>query len=296
MASTTNDLPVYGNYHGYYNKRPPTNDRRLALVPRGLFNGKRVLDVGCNEGIVTCEIAQTLGAKRVVGVDIDDTLVRAAWKHRRSVWSQQGPPMSAAHGTPEANGEESAQPDRRKRRRISHSDADEVYEGVYHDSAGPADYFPASCEHMFGPLPIIDVAAPGNIAEAFPHNVSFRTADWVKSEIPEDAEGYDVVVAFSISKWIHLNGGDEALLEFFRRVSDVLRAGGTFVLEPQEWETYAKAKRMDPRLKENAKNLKLRPDHFEDELRKLGFGPAQRLGTAGEGGECWKSCHLVYDR
>lgn len=50
---------------------------------------------------------------------------------------------------------------------------------------------------------------------------------------------------FSISKWIHLNGGDEGLLEFFRRVSNVLRHGGKFVLEPQEWDTYAKAKRMD---------------------------------------------------
>ncbi len=51
---------MYSNHtlYRYYNKRPPTNDRRLALVPRGLFNGKRVLDVGCNEGIVTCEIGE----------------------------------------------------------------------------------------------------------------------------------------------------------------------------------------------------------------------------------------------
>ena len=44
------------------------------------------------------------------------------------------------------------------------------------------------------------------------------------------------------------------------------------------------------RLKENAKNLKLRPDNFETELRQLGFGLAQHLGTTGEGGE---SC--MYD-
>jgi len=50
---------------------------------------------------------------------------------------------------------------------------------------------------------------------------------------------------FSISKWIHLNGGDEALKTFFRRVYNVLESGGTFILEPQAWETYAKAKRMD---------------------------------------------------
>lgn len=50
---------------------------------------------------------------------------------------------------------------------------------------------------------------------------------------------------FSISKWIHLNDGDEGVLRFFRRVHAVLSTGGVFVLEPQEWDTYAKAKRMD---------------------------------------------------
>ena len=42
-----------------------------------------------------------------------------------------------------------------------------------------------------------------------------------------------------------MNGGDEALKTFFRRVYNVLESGGTFILEPQAWETYAKAKRMD---------------------------------------------------
>lgn len=50
--------------------------------------------------------------------------------------------------------------------------------------------------------------------------------------------------SFSITKWIQLNGGDEALKTFFRRVYDVLEPGGTFILEPQAWDTYAKAKRM----------------------------------------------------
>jgi 7SK snRNA methylphosphate capping enzyme len=34
-------------------------------------------------------------------------------------------------------------------------------------------------------------------------------------------------------------------MAFFRRAFDVLRRGGKFVLEPQLWGTYAKAKRMD---------------------------------------------------
>ena len=64
-----------------------------------------------------------------------------------------------------------------------------------------ADYFPASCQHMFGPLSIpptpssmetgirLDAGVPEN---AFPHNVSFRRADWVNDRIPEDEPGYNV--------------------------------------------------------------------------------------------------------
>ncbi|KAI0663212.1 S-adenosyl-L-methionine-dependent methyltransferase [Cubamyces menziesii] len=273
MPDKTNFVPVHGNYHGYYSKRPSTHDPRLSLLPSSLFQDKRVLDVGCNEGWVTCEIAQRLGAKRIVGVDIDDALVRLAWKHRRSVWSQQGPPENVSGRTQEG-------------------------EDPHRPQQGIPDYFPASCEHMFGPLLIPDAVSQDG---SFPHNVAFRTADWVHNEIPDDAEGYDVVLAFSISKWIHLNGGDEGLLKFFRRVYQVLGPGGTFVLEAQEWDTYGKAKRMDPvrssinrisrrpliamqKLKENAKTLKLRPDDFERILQDIGFGPAEHLGAVGEGG------------
>jgi 7SK snRNA methylphosphate capping enzyme len=55
---------------------------------------------------------------------------------------------------------------------------------------------------MFGPLPIppsstetgirLDASVPEN---AFPHNVSFRRADWVNERIPEDEPGYDVILA-----------------------------------------------------------------------------------------------------
>lgn len=51
---------MYGNYHGYYSKRPVANDPRLAILPKNLFKGATVLDIGCNEGWVTCEIGAPL--------------------------------------------------------------------------------------------------------------------------------------------------------------------------------------------------------------------------------------------
>jgi len=199
-----------------------------------------------------------------VGVDIDDALIRAAWRRRRTVWSLQAPDdhelFLGVTETPAGS---------KKRKRDA-------------ESLARPDYFPASCEHSFGPLPIPPSQNRGK--HAFPHNVLFRAADWTAARIPEDADCYDVVIAFSISKWIHLNGGDSALTDFFRRVHCVLSQGGTFILEPQAWDTYAKAKRMDERLKENAKSLIIRPDDFESLLGEIGFGPAQHFGTIGEGG------------
>lgn len=271
MSQTTQ--PVHGNYHGYYMKRPFFQDPRLSVIPDSYFIGARVLDVGCNEGWVTCEIAQSKRVGKAVGVDIDDTLVRAAWKRRRYVWSMQEPQQTM-------DGERDAPAGPKKRKRTSEgTDPSATME----PQLSRPDYFPASCEHMFGPLPI-PPASHGKQQETFPHNVTFRTADWVNQEILEDSEGYNIVLALSVSKWIHLNGGDEGLTRFFRRVHSVLRLGGRFILEPQEWESYAKARRMDPRLKENAHGLKLRPEHFESTLQDIGFGGVEHLGRTGEGG------------
>ncbi|KAJ6532724.1 Bicoid-interacting protein 3-domain-containing protein [Mycena vulgaris] len=252
----SSSVPIHGNYHGYYAKRPSVNDPRLELLPSSTFSGKRVLDVGCNEGWVSCEIAQSHGASKVVGVDIDDALVRAAWRRRRTVWSAQGPP---------ADDESETMGPSHKRKRVN--------------PIAEADYFPASCVHSLGPLPI-----PPSAPNLFPHNVSFRTADWVNDTIPEDEAGYDVVLGFSITKWIHLNGGDAALKTFFARVAAVLPPGGQFVVEPQAWETYRKAKRMDKRLRDTAQGLELRPDDFPRMLAEIGFGEPLRLGSVGDGG------------
>jgi Bicoid-interacting protein 3 (Bin3) len=195
--------------------------------------------------------AQSWSARKVVGVDIDDTLVRAAWRRRRAVWSLQGP----LEDTSLTSNSRARVSNLQKRKCRSTEETPE-------SASGQPDYFPVSCEHEFGSLPVPASQMRGR--HTFPHNVSFRTADWTCTEIPEDAEHYNVVIAyeavtlyteppkltiflfsFSISKWIHLNGGDEALKSFFRRVYDVLEPDGTFVLEPQAWDTYAKAKRMD---------------------------------------------------
>ncbi|KAI9447597.1 Bicoid-interacting protein 3-domain-containing protein [Lactarius indigo] len=290
MTSVSSDVPTHGNYHNYHGYRyhhPGGHDTRLALLPQDLLADARVLDVGCNEGWVSCEIgssftsfsivyvssevprlpAQSWGARRVVGVDIDDALVRMAWRRRRTLWSYQAPVSESSS---------SSNTSRTKRKRSPLLPKPPV-----------VDYFPASCQHMFGPLPIppTDTLHSDAPNHKFPHNITFRRADWVNERIPEDEAGYDVIIAFSVSKWIHLNGGDAGLRRFFERVHATLVPGGAFVLEAQPRESYTKARKLHPTLQENAQTLQLQPEGFETVLGSMGFRHVQMLGEPGEGRE-----------
>ncbi|KAH7099111.1 Bin3-domain-containing protein [Auriculariales sp. MPI-PUGE-AT-0066] len=267
-------VPLHGNYHAYYQKRGSDfeGDERLALLPPGIFHGKRVLDIGCNEGYVTCEIAQRHGARQVVGVDIDAELVSLAWKRRRYLWSLQKPAhldITAATG-------------KRKRREETHGKPASNNSASSTRSADDFHYFPAALQHMLGPLPL---PRPNFnvVSTSFPHNVSFVASDWAANGCHLDSQGYSVVVALSVTKWIHLNDGDDGIRRVFNRVYDVLQPGGVFVLEVQPSDSYHKARRMHPRLK--AVKLELKPEQFGEELVKLGFQEQDiSIEDANEGG------------
>lgn len=52
--------------------------------------------------------------------------------------------------------------------------------------------------------------------------------------------------SLSITKWIHIHGGDKGLKSFFKKIHDSLKVGGVFVLEAQEFKTFQRrAKHVD---------------------------------------------------
>lgn len=66
-----------------------------------------------------------------------------------------------------------------------------------------------------------------------------------------------------------MNDGDEGLKRFFNKVYDVLRPGGSFILEPQPWESYAKARRMSQVcLSSNCQHIPSFVNHFIEIERK----------------------------
>jgi hypothetical protein len=72
---------IHGNYHRYYGYRMGqafSEDPRLAALERRWFAGRRCMDVGCNEGLVTLGIAAKFGVRSMIGVDLDEHLIRRA--------------------------------------------------------------------------------------------------------------------------------------------------------------------------------------------------------------------------
>ncbi|XP_031742080.1 probable RNA methyltransferase At5g51130 [Cucumis sativus] len=86
----------YGNYRNYYGYRVGqklVEDPRLKVFKKEWFEGKDCLDIGCNNGIVTIQIARKFNCRSILGVDIDsDRVDDAYWNLRREIRLSDGNP------------------------------------------------------------------------------------------------------------------------------------------------------------------------------------------------------------
>ncbi|XP_075062266.1 7SK snRNA methylphosphate capping enzyme [Mixophyes fleayi] len=237
----------FGNYCRYYGYRNPSHseDPRLRALRPEWFRGKAVLDIGCNVGHLTLCVAQKLGPSRIVGLDIDGSLIHAARqniRHYLSEFSRRG-------------------------------------------GCG----FPASFVATRGPI-----AAPSLPPEAgkeneeerlsFPHNVVFVQGNYVvdREELVQAQRAeYDVIMCLSVTKWIHLNWGDDGLKRMFKRMYRHLTPGGILVLEPQPWSSYGKRKKLTESIYRNYCKISLKPDQFTSYLvsSEVGFSSYEVLAS-----------------
>ncbi|KAI9345996.1 Bicoid-interacting protein 3-domain-containing protein [Zopfochytrium polystomum] len=255
-------------------------DPRLALLDPLWFRDKRVLDVGCNAGVVAVALAALCAPRFVLGLDIDPEMVRRARAHAGVRASLKHPRGTCTDG---GGGE-----------------------------GGDLEYFPLSAPAALGSLPAVwdgeddddDHDDNRRTPRPFPHNVAFRCADFVTAPAPvRDADRFDAVLALSVTKWVHVHAGDAGLALFFRKCHAALRRDGVLLLEPQPWggggDGYARARKKaaaaaaaaaggaapPPQVK-----MEMRPEDFADFLvAKVGFRSVRRLGqtpgvVAGGGG------------
>ncbi|KAF2496953.1 S-adenosyl-L-methionine-dependent methyltransferase [Lophium mytilinum] len=86
LNKANHELHRFGNYKSYYThfRSPISPDTRLTQLSTFITGGKRILDLGCNSGKLTLELASHFAASEVVGIDIDSFLIDQAEKVKSS--------------------------------------------------------------------------------------------------------------------------------------------------------------------------------------------------------------------
>ncbi|XP_028654058.1 7SK snRNA methylphosphate capping enzyme [Erpetoichthys calabaricus] len=244
----------YGNYNKYYGYRNPgwCEDPRVRVLKPEWFHDKSVLDLGCNTGHMTLYLAKNCKPCKIVGIDIDTGLIHSAWQNVRHYLSEVVQPSSAKKG--------------------------EDHEGT------PKKQFPASLTICRGPIAPPPIGQLSSSSREFPNNVSFLRANYVlpnddllQTQRPE----YDVILCLSMTKWVHLNWGDDGLKRLFRRIYLHLNPGGVLILEPQPWSSYGKRKKITENINKNYYNIHFKPDQFTAYLisPEVGFSSYELIGT-----------------
>ena len=124
--------------------------------------------------------------------------------------------------------------------------------------------FPAAFRHLFGPLTPTAVARPAAETCAFPFNVRFREENFVQAEAVSNRErgSFDTISCLSVTKWVQLNWGDDAVKLLFRKVHSLLKDGGVFLAEFQPWKSYRREYCKTETMRFNLDNIKMRPSQY----------------------------------
>lgn len=252
----------FGNRPDYYTRRGTSMegvDSRVLSLEESYFAGKKVLDIGCHAGIVTLQIAKHYKPASIKGIDIDYRLVNEAVRH----WTSE---------------DSLAQVE--KARKLE-STGKEINKKLDLLKTFPKN-IKESCPEMASLLGKRDQQSHSSmdIETEYPHNVSFEIVNILDLDETKEKTKYDTVVCFSLTKWVHLNYGDEGIKKMFQKIKMCLAWGGLLILEVQKHKSYIKKIKDFPRFKEIFANIEFLPENFGEYLTKeLGFQRVTTLET-----------------
>jgi len=235
----------YGNYNRYYGYRNANqkSDPRLDNFKIEWFEGKDVLDIGCNVGHVTLAIARDFRPNKIIGLDIDESLIRIA---RRNV---------------------------RHYIRIDLTQKEEfpISLPLFHGPIVPSSLSSSAShnDHSIAQFPNNIFFVKGNYVLESDDVIEFQQQE------------FDSILCLSLTKWIHLNWGDVGLKRVFKRIYAQLKPGGRLILEAQPWCSYKQKKKMTETTFKNFSLIKFKPEQFNEYLlsREIGFSTCELIGT-----------------
>lgn len=239
-------MKVFSNGTTTYYRYRKDDSCRLQLIRSSWISGKNVLDIGCNSGNLTMEIARQYCPRLIEAIDIDHKLIQTA-KERQDAMIRN---------------EDNASTSNIKRIKLRENPS---------SSFIPRALAKRTSSITIPVRPIV-----------FPRNVLFKSVDIVSPEpiYTLSRSKYDTILCLSVTKWVQLNAGDDGLRLLFDRAFNLLVPNGMFVLEYQPWKSYVKNRNSSQQTKEIFPTLKIRPEDFESILISIGFIIDERLGTS----------------
>lgn len=208
-----------------------------------------------------------LGAKSVLGVDIDKSLIRKAYTERGRLKNKKAAEAFLKEVLKSMNTKQSLMASKKTQK-------SPTSQSSFATTASATSSSPSSKSSLSlpgNPSPNFDIAVPNN----FPENVHFRAENVLAGTAlhsasshsyhnnpPDEVKTYDTILCFSITKWIHLNWGDEGILDLFHAIYKSLNEKGRLILEPQPWTSYHKKKKITPHTLETYKSIEIRPQDF----------------------------------
>ncbi|CAK4678234.1 unnamed protein product [Aphanomyces euteiches] len=275
-----------GNFKKYYNFRlrgaiegKLEEDPRLSVFEKEWFEGKKALDIGCNSGEMTLEIARRYSPAFIMGVDADPDLINTARVSLKEYISK-----------------------------LTVTEAFREVQSREDDEELPLSFrlWKPTIHATPEPLPNIGSFASG---VRFPYNVVFKRENIILDT--HTGKDYDVITwykaalfqpsnsvsSLSVTKWIHLFHGDDGLKQLFHLVYSLLLPGGLFVLEPQKWKSYYNRKHTNDTTRANYDRIKLRPKDFEEYLTAtVGFSSVKLLKVCSTSTQGFKRPIYLYTK
>lgn len=253
----------FGNYRNYYTKRRNKDDNdRVNQLNEAYFKNKKCLDIGCNTGVVTIEIARNYHPQMIVGVDNDRDLIDIAKKDIKSLI-------------------------------LRNIDKTKINSFVPRSVSGSVKNQDISASTKEKEYPHNVQFYCDDIMTTFDGYCDRDTAvDVAKID-------YDTILCLNTTKWIHLYHGDVGLLKLFYVFNNMLRPTNIvnnevvdnipefcvakerlLVLEYQPWSSYTNNKNINDTVSQNYREITLKPTHFISILCTFfGFEMVERCGS-----------------
>ncbi|CDW72845.1 7sk snrna methylphosphate capping enzyme [Stylonychia lemnae] len=282
-------LGNHDKFRQFHNSAQKWQDQRLSHFKDEWLRDKKVLDIGCGDGLVDILVAVNYEPKLIIGIDIDHRQTKKAITNMQKTINDQEQ-LDALMITMKLHNEDLNKGDaemidqleEKKRKLIK--EKKQKYEQILERVKN----LPISLQLTFeGELArlkkdqgnflteVINSENPNpslkDVKNYLYGKICFRTENYIENTILSQKEKFDTILCLSTIKYVHLNFGDLGVKTLFSKVYDQLLPDGIFILENQLWKSYKKHKNTNERSKANYNSIKIRPHCFRAYLEKVGF-------------------------